>query len=237
MKKLILTAVAFLLGAGVLTSQAQAKSYSGDTDTDILMMDHKVLELGDKYVAILSSMYQEEATRAGTLGYHSDLQERDVQAQVARKQTLLSLQDALDKINPKTLSPYTKVDYYILKELIGEKLFAIDNESELSKIEPQAKLVEKQSEYAAELAVFNSDKLHAINALALINSVRPDEISFSRTIQESPKNVEIQGTSTSVGKVNEFVESLKSDPKIASAGAKSEVNRGAAKFTIHVQLK
>ena len=110
-------------------------------------------------------------------------------------------------------------------------------ESELSKIEPQAKLVEKQSEYAAELAVFNSDKLHAINALALINSVRPDEISFSRTIQESPKNVEIQGTSTSVGKVNEFVESLKSDPKIASAGAKSEVNRGAAKFTIHVQLK
>lgn len=133
MRKLILTAVAFLLGAGVLTSQAQAKSYSGDTDTDILMMDHKVLELGDKYVAILSSMYQEEATRAGTLGYHSDLQDRDVQAQVARKQTLLSLQDALDKINPKTLSPYTKVDYYILKELIGEKLFAIENESELSK--------------------------------------------------------------------------------------------------------
>ena len=110
-------------------------------------------------------------------------------------------------------------------------------ESELAKLEPQAKLVEKQSEYAAELAVFNSDKLRSIRALAIINSTRPDEISFARTLQESPKDVEIQGTSTSVGKVNEFVESLKSNPEISQASAKSEVNRGAAKFTIRVKLK
>lgn len=133
MKKLLMTAFAFLLCAGVLAQRADAKDYIVDADTDTLMMDHKVLELGDKYVAVLSSMYQEEATRAGTLGYQSDLQERDVQAQVARKQTMLSLQEALGRINPKTLSAYTKVDYYILKELVSEKLFAIDTENELSK--------------------------------------------------------------------------------------------------------
>ena len=133
MKKLMLTAAVFLLGAGVLAPQAQAKSAPSNTDTDTLMMDHKVLELGDKYVAILSSMYQEEATRAGTLGYHSELQERDVQAQLTRKETLISLQNALNRINAQTLSPYTKVDYYILKELVNEKLFAIETENELAK--------------------------------------------------------------------------------------------------------
>lgn len=133
MRKLLLIAFASLLSAGVFALNAQAKAYTADTDTDTLMMDHKVLELGDKYVAVLSSMFQEEATRAGTLGYHSDLQERDVQAQVSRRQTLLSLQEALGRINPKALSSYTKVDYYILKEIISEKLFAIDTENELSK--------------------------------------------------------------------------------------------------------
>ena len=133
MRKLLLIAFASLLSAGVFAAHAQAKAYTADTDTDTLMMDHKVLELGDKYVAVLSSMFQEEATRAGTLGYHSDLQERDIQAQVSRRQTLLSLQEALGRINPKALSSYTKVDYYTLKEIISEKLFAIDTENELSK--------------------------------------------------------------------------------------------------------
>lgn len=133
MKKLLSMLVLSLACAGVvlIPSQAQAKKSAESTDT--LMMDHKVLELGDKYVAVLSSMYQEEATRAGTLGYQSQLQQRDMQSQVGRKQTMLSLQDALERINPKSLSSYTKVDYYILKELVGEKLFAMETEDELSR--------------------------------------------------------------------------------------------------------
>lgn len=133
MKRILLILAVSLAVSGVIPSAVQAKTYSGDAGTDALMMDHKVLELGDKYVAILSSMYQEEATRAGTLGYHSNLQERDVQTQVSRKQTMESLNNALDRINPKALSPYTKVDYYVLKELVNEKLFAIETENELAK--------------------------------------------------------------------------------------------------------
>lgn len=133
MRKLLSMLVLSLICAGVLLIPAQSEAKKSEESTDTLMMDHKVLELGDKYVAVLSSMYQEEATRAGTIGYQSQLQQRDMQSQMGRKQTMLSLQEALERINQKSLSSNTKVDYYILKELVGEKIFAIENEDELSR--------------------------------------------------------------------------------------------------------
>lgn len=133
MKKLLSAAAVLIACAGVLLLPTQAQARRAAEETDTLMTDHKVLELGDKYVAVLSSMYQEEATRAGTLGYQSQLQERDAQSQMSRKQTMISLQDALDRINPKKLSADTRVDYYVLKELVGDKLFNITTGDELTK--------------------------------------------------------------------------------------------------------
>lgn len=117
---------------GVLATNAYAKNDS-EQITDTLMLDHKVTELGDKYIALLSLIYSEEATRVGTMGYHSKLEVRDQQSEIQKRQTMLSLKKALENINVKELSPQKKIDYYILTELVNEKLFKIDTESELSK--------------------------------------------------------------------------------------------------------
>jgi len=107
----------------------------------------------------------------------------------------------------------------------------------VDKIEPSAKLVEMQSEHAAQLSVFNGKKLRGIETLALVNSVRPSSITFSRIVQTEPLSIELQGLAPSVGIVDSYVKSLLKLESISGATPKTEVSRGVAKFTISVRLK
>ncbi len=131
MKKIISFLLIFVFGLAVCAPAFAA--ISKDADIDSVMVDNKVVELSNKYLAVLSSMYMEEATRVGISGYHSTLETRDQQSQIAKRNTMRSLKDALDKINVEALSTSTKADYYVLNELVSEKLFRINTESELTK--------------------------------------------------------------------------------------------------------
>lgn len=124
MKKVfIITALA--LSAACVPFSAFA-AFDPDPQTEGMMSDQKIIDLSNKYVALLSSLYPEEATRAGTLGYHNALDQRDWQTQLTTKKTLLSLKDALDKVDPKKLSVSKRIDYAVLNSLVNKKLFETD---------------------------------------------------------------------------------------------------------------
>ena len=124
MKKVfIITALA--LGAACVPFAAFA-AFDPDPQTEGMMSDQKVIDLSNKYIALLSSLYPEEATRAGTLGYHNALDQRDWQTQLSTKKTLLSLKEALEKVDPKKLSVSKQIDYTVLASLVNKKLFETD---------------------------------------------------------------------------------------------------------------
>ena len=110
-------------------------------------------------------------------------------------------------------------------------------EAEYNLIAPQAKKIEAESERLAELKMFSEKQLHSISALALINEVRPDEIRFLRSQQTSPFDLQIQGTAQTVGQVHEFVNALKNSDSVKSVEQKTEISRGAARFTLDIKLK
>ena len=92
-------------------------------ETTALMADHKIMELGDKYLALLSNMYPEEATRLGTGVYHDQLLQRDKQNQTTRIKSLEALQKTLKQINPKKLSVNKRMQYYTLLGQVNKKIF------------------------------------------------------------------------------------------------------------------
>lgn len=92
-------------------------------ETNVLMADHKIMELGDKYLALLSNMYSEEATRLGTGIYHDQLLQRDKQSQITRGKAVEALQKTLQSINPKKLSVKRRMQYYTLLEQVNKKVF------------------------------------------------------------------------------------------------------------------
>ena len=92
-------------------------------ETNVLMADQKIMELGDKYLALLSNMYPEEATRLGTGIYHDQLLQRDRQSQLIRGKSIEALQKALLNINPKKLSVQRRMEYYTLLEQVNKKVF------------------------------------------------------------------------------------------------------------------
>lgn len=104
-----------------LTSGAFAQTSS--ESTNVLMADHKVMELGDKYLALLTNLYPEEATRLGTGIYHDQLLPRDKQSQITRNKSILALQNTLREMNPKKLSPAKKAQYYVLLGQVNKKVF------------------------------------------------------------------------------------------------------------------
>lgn len=124
MKKVfIITALAL---SAVCFAPAAFAAFDADMQTEGMMSDQKIMDLSNKYVALLSSLYPEEATRAGTLGYHNNLNQRDWQTQLSSKKTLLSLKEALDKVNPDKLSVSKRIDYAVLNSLVNKKLFETD---------------------------------------------------------------------------------------------------------------
>lgn len=106
-----------------VTAYADAET---DVQTEGMMSDQKIIDLSNKYVAMLSSIYPEEATRVGTLGYQNALNQRDMQTLVNNKRTLMSLKEALDKVEPKKLSLSKRIDYSVLNQMVNKKLFEID---------------------------------------------------------------------------------------------------------------
>ncbi len=124
MKKVfIITALSLSVVCG---APAAFAGFEPDAQTEGMMSDQKVIDLANKYVALLSSLYPEEATRAGTLGYHNALNQRDWQTQLSAKKTLLALKDVLDKVNPDKLSVSKRIDYTILTAVVNKKLFETD---------------------------------------------------------------------------------------------------------------
>ena len=92
-------------------------------ETKVLMADHKIMELGDKYLALLANLYPEEATRLGTGIYHDKLLQRDKQSQITRNKSIEALQRTLVNIDPDTLSVRRRMQYYTLLEQVNKKVF------------------------------------------------------------------------------------------------------------------
>ncbi len=112
---------------------------------------------------------------------------------------------------------------------------ASDISARLAKLEPEAKEVISQSEQIAELSSFTREKLHPVFLLAVVNSLRPDEISFTRVSTSAPDEIEIQGKSPSIGQAMEYAAALRGDPRISEVRAKTE-SRGEARFTFNIKF-
>lgn len=117
----------------------------------------------------------------------------------------------------------------------GEELELL--KSEISQLQPVATAVEKESEELAHLRSFTGRKLHSTVSLAIINSARPDNVSISRAIFESPVDVLISGRASSIKDVDDFVQKLKSDKRIAEISSKTESSKSEARYTITVKFK
>ncbi|MDR0734875.1 MAG: DUF885 domain-containing protein [Elusimicrobiota bacterium] len=126
--------LAALLAACLLAPAALTARAAGDSaGTDSLMSDHKIIELTDKYLALLSTIYPEDAARAGMQGYQSNLDPRDKQSETTKKDTILALRETLAKINYKKLSPSKEIAYQALMELVNKKVFDIEVLNRLQK--------------------------------------------------------------------------------------------------------
>ncbi len=107
---------------------------------------------------------------------------------------------------------------------------------ELEKIEPQAKKIEAYSAEIAKLASFKGKKIHPIETLALINSMRADGIMFERVSQENYNSILVEGTSDSINSVKEFVDSLNSS-EVFNAKMESDTSRGNTRFSIKIERR
>lgn len=114
------TFLAFSLVVALISGAFAQTSYE---ETNVLMADHKIMELGEKYLALLSNLYPEEATRLGTGIYHDQLLQRDKQSEIRRGKSIESLQKTLLAINPKKLSVYRRAQYYTLLQQVNKKIF------------------------------------------------------------------------------------------------------------------
>lgn len=127
MKKLKLLALASICCLCFFAAKAVAQE-----EADGLIRDYRVTEIANKYLALLSTVYVEEATQMGTNGYHSALEPRDEQDEIIKKQSLAALRDGLGAIKPQGLSFNKKADYYILQELLNKKYFDMEIAKELT---------------------------------------------------------------------------------------------------------
>ncbi len=124
------TFLAFSLVVSLISGAFAQTEYE---ETNVLMADHKIMELGDKYLALLSNLYPEEATRLGTGIYHDQLLQRDKQSEIQRGKSIESLQKTLLAINPKKLSVNRRAQYYTLLGQVNKKVFEEKTLDQLTK--------------------------------------------------------------------------------------------------------
>ncbi|MDR0646785.1 MAG: DUF885 domain-containing protein [Elusimicrobiota bacterium] len=101
--------------------------------TEMLLSDHRIIELTDKYLALLNTIYPEDAARAGALGYQSTLDPRDKQSESIKRETIIALQNALNNVDYKKLSPLKEIDYQVLRSLVNKKVFDIQVYNRIAK--------------------------------------------------------------------------------------------------------
>lgn len=109
--------------------------------------------------------------------------------------------------------------------------------AELVQLQPKAAEIEKLSEESSRLLNFSGRKLHALESLAKINELRPDDIAFTRVLQSSFEDVEIAGKAPSLAAIDQFVKRLRRDAKIASITPTTESAAKGAKFVIKIKFK
>ena len=123
------TFLAFSLVAVLISGALAQTAYE---ETNVLMADQKIMELGDKYLALLSDKYPEEATRLGTGIYHDQLLQRDRQSEIQRAKSIEALQKTLKEINPKKLSVQRRMQYYTLLGQVNKKVFETETLNQLT---------------------------------------------------------------------------------------------------------
>ena len=120
MKKLyIVLPLIFMFSMIAINAKAEL---SDAEDSDMLINDGRVIELGNKYIALISSVYEEDSSRIGARGYYYELESRDKQTEMSKVKALETINDNLNAIDAKSLSPYVYASYYALKENIGIKM-------------------------------------------------------------------------------------------------------------------
>ena len=107
---------------------------------------------------------------------------------------------------------------------------------ELAKIEPRAKQIEAQSAEIAKLATFKGKKMRPIETLALVNSMRPDDVFFERVTQENINSMQLAGSADSITSVKTFVDTINNSGTF-SAKMDSDTSRGKTRFTITLQRR
>ena len=107
---------------------------------------------------------------------------------------------------------------------------------QLEEIEPKAKKIEAQSAEIAKLASFKGKKIRPIETLALINSMRSDDIYFERIAQENVDNVSVSGSADSINSVKEFIDALNQSGSF-DAKMESDTSRGKTRFTINIKCR
>jgi hypothetical protein len=123
------TFLAFSLVAVLISGAFAQTAYE---ETNVLMADQKIMELGDKYLALLSDKYPEEATRLGTGIYHDQLLQRDRQSEIQRAKSIEALRKTLKEINPKKLSVQRRMQYYTLLGQVNKKVFETETLNQLT---------------------------------------------------------------------------------------------------------
>ena len=96
--------------------------FAGSSD-NLLVNDDRIFALGNKYTSLVASMYEEETSHIGLKGYHYNLEKHTAQNEIAKIKSLTAFSEAIEEIDPSSLSPFAQADYYTLKELVGLKYF------------------------------------------------------------------------------------------------------------------
>ncbi len=113
-----------------------------------------------------------------------------------------------------------------------------DAQEALNTIKPEADKVMAMSADANFLTDINSKKMHNTLTLAKVNNLRPDGISFIKTISSGTKKLEIRGKAQSLTLLNKFEENLKAQSFVKSVQKKITQNQSeGALWTINLELK
>ena len=110
-------------------------------------------------------------------------------------------------------------------------------EASLEKIAPAASEIERRSEELGKMFQFTSDKDTPLQMLALVNSLRPDNIAFLKAGTTAAKEIEIRGSAPTIAAANAYYNALSADKRVASANMKTEAGKGSARFSLTLKLK
>ena len=111
-------------------------------------------------------------------------------------------------------------------------------DTKLLELEPDAKKVLLLSADAAFLDGLNTKKMYNMMMLARINALRPEGISYSKTLASGARKMELRGKAQSVSVLNKFEAALKSADFVKSVEKKiSTSQKDGSVWTMNLELK